>query len=413
MNFIDLFAGAGGLSEGFIRAGFSPIAHVEIDAAACFTLKTRMAFHYLKREKQINFYKAYLKGIITREMLYSVIPDEILNSVINIPIGEETNNQIFSQIDTLLGNEEVDVMVGGPPCQAYSVIGRAVDKNGMKDDKRNFLYRHYARFLRRYNPRIFVFENVLGLLSAGNGMYLDNMLAYFKSIGYDAECHVQNAADFGVLQTRKRVLIIGWKKELDFSYPSFRSAKHRYKVKALFSDLPELQDGEGEEKAGKYSGAGSKYVKKYFIRNGIGILAQHVTRPHIERDKEIYSIAVEKWNNEQERLVYSDLPAQLITHKNTEDFQDRFKVVAGDLKTSHTVLAHIAKDGHYYIHPDKKQNRSLSVREAARVQSFPDDYFFEGEKEKGSRTSAFKQIGNAVPPLMATAIARAIKNWVV
>jgi len=410
MNFVDLFAGAGGLSEGFIRAGLKPVAHVEADTAACCTLKTRAAFYYLKGNKQLNIYKSYLKGKITREKLYSFVPGEILDSVINEYIGEEANKKIFALIDKQLGKEKVDVIVGGPPCQAYSIIGRAVDKNGMKDDKRNFLYRHYARFLRKYKPKFFVFENVLGLLSADDGKYLAKMIAYFKSIGYKVEYKIQNAADFGVLQTRKRVLIIGWKKNINFSYPDFTPAKHTYKVKSLFSDLPEIHAGQGKDKGDKYINPGSKYVKRYFIRNGIGILTQHVARPHIERDKEIYSIAVEKWNKEKKRLIYADLPEALITHKNKYDFQDRFKVVAGDLKTSHTVLAHIAKDGHYFIHPSIKQNRSISVREAARLQSFPDDYFFEGENEKGSRTSAFKQIGNAVPPLMANTIAKAIKK---
>jgi site-specific DNA-cytosine methylase len=126
---------------------------------------------------------------------------------------------------------------------------------------------------------------------------------------------------------------------------------------------------------------------------------------YTDEDKEIYKIAVEKWEKKQERLNYNDLPERLKTHQNRTSFFDRFKVVASDLPYSQTVVAHIAKDGHYYIHPDINQNRSISVREAARLQSFPDDYYFEGEKEGANRTAAFKQIGNAVPPLMAKFIA--------
>jgi DNA (cytosine-5)-methyltransferase 1 len=117
---------------------------------------------------------------------------------------------------------------------------------------------------------------------------------------------------------------------------------------------------------------------------------------------------VERWNQSKERLQYTDLPASLRTHKNTTSFLDRFKVVAAEEPSAHTVVAHIARDGHHYIHPDLKQNRSLSVREAARLQSFPDDFYFEGVKESSPRTAAFKQIGNAVPPLMAESIAKAI-----
>ena len=137
-------------------------------------------------------------------------------------------------------------------------------------------------------------------------------------------------------------------------------------------------------------------------------LTYHVARPNIERDLKIYKIAANVWINERRRIQYNELPAELQTHKNIHSFNDRFKVVAGDENASHTVVAHIAKDGHYYIHPDPEQNRSITVREAARLQTFPDDYYFEGISEKLSRTAAFKQIGNAVPVLLAQQIADAL-----
>jgi DNA (cytosine-5)-methyltransferase 1 len=160
----------------------------------------------------------------------------------------------------------------------------------------------------------------------------------------------------------------------------------------------------------RYKTKPTEYLKSYALRNGIDILTQHVARPHREQDKKIYKIAVQKWRKQQERLNYNDLPEELKTHNNRSSFIDRFKVVAADLPYSQTVVAHISKDGHYYIHPDIEQNRSISVREAARLQSFPDDYYFEGEKEGANRTAAFKQIGNAVPPLMAKEIAKALKK---
>ena len=135
------------------------------------------------------------------------------------------------------------------------------------------------------------------------------------------------------------------------------------------------------------------------------ILTWHVARPNIARDREIYKMVIHTWNTEKRRLKYTDLPPELCTHRNRTAFLDRFKVVAGDLPFSHTLVAHISKDGHYFIHPDYGQARSISVREAARIQSFPDNFFFEG-----SRTSAFVQIGNAVPPLMASGIAQALKR---
>lgn len=407
-TFIDLFAGAGGLSEGFLRAGFKPVAHVESDTAASFTLKTRAAYYYLKDNHKIALYKSYMKGDITREELYKAVPQKILDSVINTKIGVNKNKKIFETIDSLIEKKKVDLIIGGPPCQAYSVIGRAVDKNKMKNDKRNFLYRDYGMFLRKYKPSFFVFENVKGLSSAKGKKrkYLTNMLKNFREAGYKVDYRIQNAVDFGVLQNRKRIIIIGWKKSIKFSYPEFVQENHSYIIENIFSDLPVLKAGQGKDKAGSYKTPVNNYLDKYLIRNGIETLTQHIARPHIQRDKKIYAIAVKKWNKNKERLVYSDLPEELITHKNKYDFQDRFKVVAADEKTSHTVLAHIAKDGHYYIHPDLKQNRSISVREAARLQSFPDDYYFEGEKEGRNRTSAFKQIGNAVPPLMAYGIAK-------
>ena len=173
-----------------------------------------------------------------------------------------------------------------------------------------------------------------------------------------------------------------------------------------------LQSGCGSDRYLKYRTKPTEYLTKTAIRNGIDILTQHVARPHTAQDKKIYHIAVSKWNKEKERLDYNDLPGHLKTHKNRHSFFDRFKVVAQNLDHAQTVVAHIAKDGHYYIHPDIEQNRSITVREAARLQSFPDDYYFEGVKEGKNRTAAFKQIGNAVPPLMAEGIAKEIAKYI-
>jgi DNA (cytosine-5)-methyltransferase 1 len=412
LRYIDLFAGAGGLSEGFIRAGFEPVAHVESDEAACYTLKTRIAYHYLKSINKYNIYVSYLKGEITRAELYSLVPEELLNTVINLPIGAHYNSTIHKTIEKQLGDKTVDLIIGGPPCQAYSLVGRARSANGMRGDQRNYLYVHYAKFLEKYNPKLFVFENVLGLKSAGNGVYLSNMEKLFLKKGYNIKLFTVEANNFGVLQNRKRIIIIGARENLSIDIPNFEAVKvtSNYRVKTLFSDLPKIQAGQGDDKFSKYRTKANQYLNDSLIRNGIDILTQHMARPHTKQDKEIYRIAVEKWNSQKERLNYNDLPERLKSHQNRTSFFDRFKVVAADEMHSQTVVAHIAKDGHYYIHPDIEQNRSITVREAARLQSFPDDYYFEGVKEGSNRTAAFKQIGNAVPPLMAERIAIEIRN---
>lgn len=411
MNFIDLFAGAGGLSEGFIRAGYIPIAHVEMDEAACFTLKTRVAYHYLKGNGKFDIYKDYLTNKIGRDELYSNVPAQILNSVINLPIGGDNNPKIHKAIEEQLGKRKVDLIIGGPPCQAYSLVGRARRKDGMKGDPRNYLYVQYAKYLEKYQPKLFVFENVLGLKSAGAGIYLHNMERLFDKKGYKMKLFTVEANNFGVLQNRKRVIIIGWQQQLKITLPDLEAIRANtvHTVKELLSDLPDIQAGEGIDKYTRYAKPSTAYLNDSGIRNGIDILTQHVARPHTEQDKEIYSIAVGKMSN-GERLSYTDLPKRLRTHKNEHSFIDRFKVVNDKAAYSQTVVAHIAKDGHYYIHPDIEQNRSITVREAARLQSFPDDFYFEGVKEGKNRTAAFKQIGNAVPPLMAQKLAKTIIN---
>lgn len=405
INYIDLFAGAGGLSEGFIREKFHPVSHVEMNKEACDTLKTRLAFHYLNQHKKLKTYFSYLQNEISREELWKIIPDGIIDSVINDEISGKTIENIFKQIDEKLDSKKVDLIIGGPPCQAYSLVGRSRDPNRMEGDKRNFLFRYYAQFLIRYKPKYFVFENVLGLLTAGNKKYLNEMILLFKSIGYSvAEPTVLNAEEYGVLQRRRRVIIIGHRGKRKFNFPELETVVNNWETKKdLFFDLPKLKPGE-ELKIAKYTKPINEYLKQTETRNGVDFVTQHITRHHNERDLEIYSIAIDKWLNGKKRLKYDELPKRLQTHKNVLAFLDRYKVV-DPTGHSHTVVAHISKDGHYYIYPDKKQVRSISVREAARIQSFPDDYFFEG-----GRTAAFKQIGNAVPPLMAAALAKTINQ---
>lgn len=407
MNYIDLFAGAGGLSEGFLQAGFEPVAHIEMNSDACNTIRTRACYYYLKTTNHLDIYLNYERGNISRSELYQAVPQEVLNSVINAQISEESIKDIFLNVDALLAanpnfNNTVDVIIGGPPCQAYSLIGRAVKDDNMENDPRNYLYKLYCRFLKKYQPRMFVFENVPGLLTANGGRYFENIKRYLRHVGYKIDWRELNAKDFGVLQSRRRIIIVGWRADEDHFYPTFDCVKHQYTVNDILSDLPIMQAGEEKKKYRKV--VPSQYLSDYHIRNEDDVLTFHIARPHIERDREIYRRATDLWNDGHKRLRYCDLPKELRTHQNVTAFLDRFKVVEGDTATCHTMMAHIAKDGHYFIHPDKKQARSITVREAARIQSFPDNYYFEG-----SRTAAFTQIGNAVPPIMAKAIAEALR----
>jgi DNA (cytosine-5)-methyltransferase 1 len=301
MNFIDLFSGAGGLSEGFIKAGFTPIAHVEIDAHACNTLETRLVYHKLKLENNLGHYYDYLKEKTSRENFISKFGDKLLSdSVLNIGIGGKNNDIIFNKIDELAGNNEIDLVIGGPPCQAYSLVGRARDEKGMKDDPRNFLYKEYAKFLKNYRPKAFVFENVLGLKTADGGRYLKNMLAYFKRIGYNVEFQEHKSEDFGVLQKRRRIILIGWRKDIDFKYPIFEENKYDFKVRDIFSDLKKLKPGE-QNNITKYINESSNYLNQFELRNGVDFVTQHIARPHNNRDLEIYKIAINKWLKNEER----------------------------------------------------------------------------------------------------------------
>ena len=411
-KFLDLFAGAGGLSEGFIRAGYDAVAHVEMDTAACYTLKTRMAYHWLHKEKNIDLYNNYLAGTINRKEFYEKIPNKILDSVLNYEISEENINEIFNKIDEILGNETLDIIIGGPPCQAYSIAGRARDDKHMVGDKRNYLYKFYVKFVERYMPKYFVFENVVGLKSAKDAdktFHLDNLIAAFQDIGYAIEYKILNASDYGVLQNRKRIILIGSRDEKENFYPEINKVESDFQVKEIFCDLPSLKAGEG------ISGpvATLEYDGRYLYDSGIKAydgepVTMHQARPNKEKDLEIYRIVTDAWNKNHKRIMYNELPVDLISHKNKKNFLDRFKVVAGDLSHSQTVVAHIARDGHYYIHPDIEQNRSITPREAARLQTFPDNYYFESNTGKFSRTLAYKQIGNAVPVCLSYYVAEAL-----
>ncbi len=407
INAVDLFAGAGGLSEGFLKNGFNVVASIENDTDACNTLRTRHAYWQLKNKGQYSTYLDYLKKEMPINELHSYLA---YDPVIHIEVSDKTINKVAEEIKKRMkssGVGKIDLFIGGPPCQTFSVASRKRRREDIANDPRTMLYTHYAELLKRFKPSMFVFENVTGILSAGvsgSGIF-DRVREAFLEAGYMTDYRILNARDFGVLQNRKRVVVMGWGRKSHLEYPEFSRNYSGHTVGEAFFDLPEINAGESVDWGG-YRSKPADYISKSGIRaSNFNILTQHIARPVNPIDSEIYSIAVKMWKNEEKKLKYSELPERLATHRNRNTFSDRFRVVADNLPYSHTIVSHISKDGHYYIHPDEKQNRSISVREAARLQSFPDDYYFEG-----SRTRAFMQIGNAVPPLMAGRIAEGIRG---
>jgi DNA (cytosine-5)-methyltransferase 1 len=415
-TFIDLFAGAGGLSEGFVRAGFTPIAHIEMDKYACSTLKTRACYHYLKNNDSLSIYESYLRNKKEKEdgcKLWNQVPIDVTDTVIQAAIGEDTINPLFEKVDKLRDGKEVDLIIGGPPCQAYSIAGRARKGKDMENDPRNELYKFYIMFLEKYKPKMFVFENVLGIISAKRGEPFKDLKESIKEAGYKMDLKVLKASEYGVLQDRQRVIIVGWREELThLHYPHLEVVNDNYQVlKDLFSDLPTRKAGEGSLTGiVEYTKdiAEMDYLAKSKIRGEMNFTTQHLVRPLNDNDRHIYLLALECFIKEGKRLQYRNIPKEYQKHKNTERFQNRFQVVNPN-GNSHTVVAHIAMDGHYYIYPNLRPTlenvRSISIREAARLQSFPDDFYFEG-----SRSAALKQIGNAVPVVLAETIAKGVLN---
>ena len=270
-NFIDLFAGAGGLSEGFIQAGFNPIAHVEMNSFAAQTLVTRSAYYYLKQVKQLDIYYQYLRGEITRDAFLEKIPNRITKTVICETMSNDTLPGIFKTIDGIMklrNMQSVDVVIGGPPCQAYSLVGRAQSSHmdhPMSEDPRNELYKLYARVLKRYQPRMFVFENVMGISSANEGTTFKNLKKYLRRVGYEIEWHEQNSKSFGVLQNRRRMIIVGWLKNSGMAYPEFLKKESPFTVNDIRSIATTLGENQSLLIYSKKHGAGIECNFRDFV----------------------------------------------------------------------------------------------------------------------------------------------------
>lgn len=409
LNVLDVFSGAGGLTEGFrYKDYYNFICHIEMEKDACSTLGLRNIYYYLKKNDNLSPYYKYIQGKISKDELYSIIPNDITKDILNNEISKKTMPYIFEYIDQKLDDSKLDGIIGGPPCQAYSTIGRATNKSKKATDNRIYLYKYYLDFLNKYKPKFFIFENVKGLLSFKDlfgDLLLPKIICEFNICGYNVEYKIVDASEYGVSQKRERLIIVGYRKDLfpkyDFFYFLDKYKEPAPIVRELFSDLPFIKSG---EESYEYSCHNSNMFIKKYIREDNDVLTQHIARPHNDNDLEIYKLVLKAKQNGI-NLKYTDLPETLQTHSNTTSFLDRYKALDYD-SFSHTIVAHISKDGHYYIHPDLRQNRSISVREAARIQGFPDNFYFEK-----SRTSAFKQIGNAVPPVLSKKIAMAVIDF--
>lgn len=503
---IDLFAGPGGLGEGFSAFKdekgeriFKIVLSIEKEDYAHQTLELRNFFRQFEKEIPEEYYK-YLRGEIKRENLFKSFPEQSRNALREAwkaELGKTPVEEIDQRIIESLNGMENWVLIGGPPCQAYSIIGRVRQgwKSGLdEEDPRVFLYREYYRILAVHNPPVFIMENVKGLLSSKlkDKLIFEEILkdlenpaeaykklkgkrkteskcpGYFlfslvkKADGFDIngkpdflpEDFIIKAEDYGIPQKRHRVIILGIRKDFFNGEPVILEKQEPVLIdNVLKGGLPRIRSGISKEEDSKenwkrilqsinkngftdeidfevrkyiinlvrkitvpQSDRGNEFIKYntkitykeeygWFIDERLKGVCNHAARAHLREDLYRYFFASSFAIINKRSPKLSDFPKQLLPkHKNVGEkkFEDRFRVqVWGE--PARTITSHIAKDGHYYIHPDPTQCRSLTVREAARIQTFPDNYFF-----CGPRTSQYIQVGNAVPPLLAKQIAQVV-----
>lgn len=501
---IDLFAGPGGLGEGFSRHkdsqgrnAFSIRLSIECDPDAHQTLELRSFFRQFPAGDVPEDYYEHLRGVKTREELFQKWSQASRNAkqeAWHERLGRKglQASQIDDRIRTALAGRKNWVLIGGPPCQAYSVIGRVrnsvIDGYTAEKDKRHFLYREYLRIIARHWPTVFVMENVRGLLSSriSGQLIFEKMVADLRDPAsvfdsksrftgytvvplevpqngrgkYDAESFVVRAENHGVPQARHRVILIGIRNDVAGKAPTLNEKITTATVRQVIGGLPRLRSvltGEDSEddwvdavseltkpwKRALLSGVdrkvraemrratenmrsprfgrGSEFLadaaasvdavglKTWIQDSRIGGVLNHESRRHMRSDLHRYLFVSSFGKVHGRSPVLAEFPKKLLPdHHSVKvaldggNFQDRFRVQISNAPAT-TITSHIAKDGHYYIHYDPAQCRSLSVREAARIQTFPDNYLF-----CGIRTSQYHQVGNAVPPYLAKQIAAAV-----
>lgn len=493
---IDIFAGPGGLGEGFSlikdqakKPFFNIALSIEKTPVAYRTLRLRSVFRQLRETHYVEHYYRFVRGEISETRFREIPAVEIAFENASrearcLELGKVDNLEVDNEIRAALKNSKNWVLIGGPPCQAYSLAGRsrrAKDENFEADEK-HFLYREYLRIIKEHKPTIFVMENVKGMLSSkhSGSRIFDRIINDLSRPSHDLEYEIrsfikngdQNSLDpydyviesenYGIPQARHRVILLGVRKgknplpahdllqpvinkstvgEAIGSLPKIRSRlskddsieNWRSVVKNASNFLSTAKLHQTKEvmlsrsRDAIYASTGNPFIphklpkastslQEWLIDKNLGGICQHEARSHMPSDLQRYMFASSyAVANACSPRLQDFPPALLPNHVNVLDidsrrslpFNDRFRVQRRDIPAT-TVVAHIAKDGHYYIHYDPSQCRSLTVREVARLQTFPDNYFF-----MGNRTEQYTQIGNAVPPLLAHKLGAVVKNLLI
>jgi len=395
INVLDLFAGCGGLTEGFKQVpSYNLIAAVEWEKSPADTLVQRLSSKWGYKDASDRVLHFDIQRI-----------DELFNGFSNDPkYGSSIG------LTNLINNEKVNLIIGGPPCQAYSVAGRIRCDNGMQDDYRNYLFESYLRVVERLQPDACIFENVPGMLSAkpGGEPIVDRVIKAFNNRGYEINTNLKAAifdtSHFGVPQKRKRVIIAAFRRK------SFPNATR--KVEGFYNTLAAYSTPSHKTVAEALKGlpaiiplsSPSKSIS-HKLEPTAKTFLNHNPRFHNQRDIEIFKILAEDIETATFRYASSEALKKLYTEKTGKNSSVHKYYVLRKNQPSNTIPAHLYKDGLRHIHPDPKQARSITVREAARLQSFPDDFKF-----TGSMGANYKMIGNAVPPAFAKLIAQSLKE---